>query len=62
MEDRKMIHRRIKFVMIPHSGMFVICSLLHGEHCFDDAELHFSVLHFSVCISFAETFRRQKNK
>jgi len=31
-----MIRTRIKFVMIPHSGMFVVCSLLHGEHCLDD--------------------------
>jgi indolepyruvate ferredoxin oxidoreductase alpha subunit len=27
MEDRKMIRKRIKFVMIPHSGMFAICSI-----------------------------------
>jgi hypothetical protein len=28
MDDRKMIRKRIKFVMIPHSGMFAICSFL----------------------------------
>ena len=43
-----MIRKLIKFVMIPHSGMFVVCSLLHGKHCFDSTKLHFSVLHFSV--------------
>jgi len=29
-----MIRKLIKFVMIPHSGMFVVCSLFHGKHCF----------------------------
>jgi hypothetical protein len=28
--------------------MFVDCSLLCGEHCFDDAKRYFSVFHFSV--------------
>ncbi|MGH7598060.1 MAG: hypothetical protein ACREOI_17045, partial [bacterium] len=23
----------IKFVLIPHSGMFVVCSLLYDKHC-----------------------------
>ena len=35
-EDRKMEDRK----------MFVVCSLLHGKHCFDDTKLHFSVLAF----------------
>ena len=26
--------------------MFVVCSLLHGKHCFDDTKLHFSVSAF----------------
>jgi len=43
-----MICKRIIFVMIPHSGMFVVRSLFHGKHCFDNVKLHFSVFHFSV--------------
>ncbi len=37
-QDRKMEDRK----------MFVVCSLLHGDHCFDDTKLNFSVFHFSV--------------
>jgi hypothetical protein len=28
--------------------MFMLCQLPHGEHCFDDTKVYFSVSHFSV--------------
>ena len=36
--------------------MFMACSLLYSEHCFDDTKLHFSVIHFSVIHFFVIAF------
>jgi len=47
--------------------MFTACSLLYGEHRFDDTKLHFSVFHFSVFafvqanITLSQTFCRYDN-
>jgi len=43
-----MIRKRIKFVMIPLSGMFTTYPLSHSEPCLNDTQLHFSVSHISV--------------
>jgi len=40
-----MIRKRIKFVMIPRSGMFFAC---HCQLYWYNSKLYFSVLHFSV--------------
>jgi hypothetical protein len=61
MEVRKMIRKRIKFIMIPHNGMFAVCSILslaggtawrgerqgrHRQLRWHNAKWHFSVMVF----------------
>jgi hypothetical protein len=49
MEGRKMIRKRIKFVMIPHGGMIrVSLRQLTSMPPLDAAKHYFSVSHFSV--------------
>jgi hypothetical protein len=36
----------VKKIVDAKKKMIAFCSLLYGEHCFDDAKLHFSVLAF----------------
>ncbi|MCI0694322.1 hypothetical protein L0337_20225 [candidate division KSB1 bacterium] len=49
-----MIRKRIKLVMIPHSGMFALCSILHRQLHWHDVKRHLSVFHFSV-LAFVQT-------